>query len=656
MVIVSAFLFYNNDFKVFENHDTKLKNQVSDVITTCIEDSARRGAFLLGSQAGYINLSNPRFKNPFNVIDMGFKIPNWDSSSYGQIPTINSMQIQLHDFILSDANSCISYSLDQLKDHFDINVTGKLSVTTTINPENIVIDANLPIKFNEKNSKESIYIQEYTVNLEHLRLGDLYSLAVNIYNLEARTNFLEKLTLDQIYSASDYSDRTHSMPSEGMDISCTPRYWTINGLKATLCNLNNHNFKYLQLIGTYPKDELFKTSFNDNLSTTKYQDYYNSFYKFELPNPKKSYADYNVDFLMPSTQVTGKTSYLQKYPFREFKVTPSDGQIVTSKKMDIDMSGGKIPIPCIQIYHHLYTLDYDLVVTLTDYNDDGGKFFFRFPLRVVIKNNNPKTYSSAPILGEESLATNQNYCSDNSTISPRYPASVYVKDANTGDWLTGVNISYKCINLKCDLGETKKTIYRGYTIQRSQPSLSAKFPFCSGGNIIASKKGYHTTKYRPKIDPYQLTQDSKKYYEMSLIPTKTFKLNKYVFLGKNKDTGAPKSFYDNSKDDIYVSIENKGLEFNSFGFFPSDEGYFNTLTFLKGDYPYNISIIYVDKDGNLKGLYEDKNVILNPTNGNKIRIKFPFVSGNLDEVSGQEFMAFLEENKKTSQFGIRFIN
>ena len=110
LIIVSAFLIYNSDIEIFQSHDTKLKNQISDVVKDCIYQSADTGAFLLGQQGGYIEIPNKIKNNPTKSTDFGFKIPTWDTQR-GDIPTIDSMEYELKKYIEKESYSCIQSNL-----------------------------------------------------------------------------------------------------------------------------------------------------------------------------------------------------------------------------------------------------------------------------------------------------------------------------------------------------------------------------------------------------------------------------------------------------------------------------------------------------------------------------------------------------------------
>ena len=553
LVIVAIFLFINGKYNLFQFHDTKVKNQISEVVEDCLLSSANRGAFLLGYQGGYIDIPKRIEGNPQAYIDFGMKIPNWDTQR-GDIPTIGSMQNELSDYVEEESLSCISNGLKGLEDVYELDVKDDLNVDATINDHNVVIEGNYPIDVREHNSDESFSVEDYTVKLDGLRLGDLYKLAVQIYNVESEMYLFEDLTLDQMRSADDYSSEL-SVPTEGMSFSCGREIWTIPQLKENVASLNNNNFKYLHFIGTHPKDDLYDTNFNGEYTDEEYRRYYENFYMYNLPDAKRSFRNYYVDVHMPSTEVTGEDGYFQSYPYREFEVTPSSGEVVKSIRMEID-TGAKIPVPCIQVYHHLYTMDYDLIVKLTDYNDDSQEFFFQFPIRVEIEENEPKSSTTNIVTPEPATFNSNTYCT-NDTM--KYPMLVVAKD-NKDNALEGVNISYKCLSVKCDMGETKKPTYMGVERKYADAQLESEFPFCVGGQVIGEKPGYHKTEKRVTTDSSLLGRSSyfgDNFVELEMIPKKSFEVSAETFLIKFKETGEGRRVISESDGSIYVTIENK---------------------------------------------------------------------------------------------------
>lgn len=677
LIIVTAFLFFNSKFDILVDSDTRMKNQVSDIVKECISDYASTGTFLLGFQGGRIDLGRDITIDPRRYIDFGFKIANWDSQN-GDVPTIASMETELDDYILSGSYACITTNLAALEDSMDINISDRFVIESEINNENVVITASLPIRFNEKNSPEVLSVEDYYVKLDSVRLGDLYDLAIEIYNLEESTDFVEDLVLDQIYSASDYTSTT-SMPSEGMLLSCGKRIWTIPQLKENLANLNNNNFKYLHFEGTYPlAQSKMDANLNEDLGTEDLKAYYESHYTFSLDNSKRSFSNYGVEVMMPSTEVTGEGGIFQRYPYREFEVTPSSGNIVKSMDFKVDF-GAKMPIPCIQIFHHLYNLDYDLIVKLTDYSDDGNKYTFQFPLRVRIQNNNPKDLPAAPLINQDKLtATNEEYCRSDDVVdkvttrmnvngeiveeekdyvqesSMKYPARVFVKDHN-GEYLTDVNISYRCMALSCDMGQTSKPTYMGYIRNDAIPYLETNFPFCVNGELIATKTGFHDAKLRIDTTSELLDRENLISYDLELKPVKTFDINIDNILIVPKELQTSRRIFDENDGYVFITIENEVLDFESSAIWPNEEGFLDSLTFVDEiGIPYNLSVIYADKDYNLKGIMEIEGWTPDVKSGNKIEFIIPASTKAIDQDNYVEFENYMKLALSTGNYGVFF--
>jgi len=666
IVMVSTFIFFSNDYNVFISQEDKVKGQISQLVKECILNDAKTGTFLLGFQGGYLELPKEIENDPINFrkryVDLGLKIPNWDSQ-LGAIPSLNSMEVGLENYISNNSYSCIDSNLNALKDSLDINFENNLKVKASFNSNNVVVELNLPISFKEKNSENTFLIQDYFVKLDNIRIKELYALAFEIYSLESQKNIFENLVLEQIYSANDYSS-LDSMPSEGMSFSCSPKIWTKTRLKDNLANLNNANFKYLQFDGTYSKDNLKNLNFNYELNTLDLLQYYESYtvgYRQKLNNIKNSFKDFDVEVTMPST-ASKNSNFLSKYSFRNFEVSPSSGEIVKPSNLKV---GGKlgISIPCIQIFHAQYDLDYDLMVKITDKKDNLGNFFFQFPLRVQIKNNQPKA-SSIPIAfstKEPLTLNNDNFCSNE---SKKYPLYVYARDKKTGNLLDNVDINYECVSVSCDIGKTSKPDFSIGSFENTY--LKEDFPFCIGGKIIAKKEGYFngilkdvdTTNDLILNENNQFSGNGDSIKEVELIPKLEFNTDINSFLIVFKDSLTSMVLRDENSGLIYINIENNAIGFSNQIIYPNNLGEFNKLILLDDeDISYNISVAYSDKDSNLKGFFEIKNwkPDLNTLSQNS-KVKFVIPTNNeiIDENNFQEYLDYVNFAIESSDYGIIF--
>lgn len=679
LLIVMIFLFFNSGTSILDNSDTRQKNQVKDVVEDCIEKHGEIGVSLLGYRGGRISISEEEVLDPRNFIDFGFKIVNWDVLR-NDYPTIDSMENQLNEYVEREAYNCIDTNLRTLRDVMDIELPEEYSIVSSINHENVVFEANFPITYREKNldEDESSTIVDYYVELDNKRLGDMYELAMQIYQLEERTYFMEELILDQIYSAADY-DSPISMPGEGMFFSCAQRIWTIPQLKENLASLNNNNFKFLYFEGTRSKEDIYDLHLRPEYGTDDSRAYFESHYHIDLPEKRKSFEDYSVEVYMPSTQVTGESDYFDRFPYREFEVTPSSGSIVKSMDYDIDM-GVKIPLPCIQIFHHLYDLDYDLMVRIVDHNDDANRYTFQFPLRVLIKNNNPKRETSSSLFLSDELtrANSDEFCraeditrevttrylqdgeivEENITYvesAPRkYPLRIFAKDTD-GNYLSDVNITYDCVSYTCDIGVTKRPTYRGFVRENAPARLDTNFPYCLNGQVSAVKEGYHKSSIRVNTTEELIGLQQPKGYDIELIRLKEYDIDISNFLLLDRTSGQSSRVYDKDDGFVYAVVENAKYDFESFVIWPIDiEGLYDSMALLdKSDVRYNVSVIYTDDEYNLMGLLEIKNWTPNVYSGNKIEFLIPrsdevIVSENYEEY--QEYMELMVSSGRAGVF------
>ena len=628
LIIVVAFLIATSDFSIFKSFDFRAKNQVKQIVDDCILDSAQRGAFLLGLQGGQIEIDDLVRNDPRRHTEIGgLIVPSWDSLD-DDIPTIFSMERELGNFIESESISCIESDLRVLEETFDIEIDDSYSVDVSINSEDITVEGTLLISFSEKNSDREVSVSDYAVKLEDIRLGDMYELAAQIYVYEQNTNFMEELVLDQIYSASDYSNRD-SMPSEGISYSCSGQVWTYEQLKDNLINLNKNNFKYLQFEGTFPKDYVYDANLNDDLETKHLRPYFENHYAFDIGDLPDSYLNYEVSVFLPYSDSYEGSDRITKDPFfgrDSFSVKPSSGQVV--KPMTMRVMDGRIPIPCIQIYHHLYSLDYDLIMSIKDRNFDSNGYFFQFPLRIKVEDNAPK--QRRPIAFDPAnqplTVNNNNYCTNESYM---YDTIIYARINDGIDTpLSGVNITYQCIHLSCDMGVTARPIYGGFTREYAIPVLDTKFPWCQGGTVIGEKEGFHRGVERidtPRDDRY------KPIAVVELTPLKEFAIS--VGNVNIVEDGQGKRLYSEDDGSVYITIENEKKEFESFAMWPNNGEIFNKLSFLDDidETYYNLTVVYVDSNGDLKSMFDIGNWSPDIHSGNEISINIPASPEPLNE-------------------------
>ena len=662
-LIISIFLIiilkgnFSNDIRDETN------SLIAGTVKDCIYNTGRNGVSLLKLKGGFLEVPERIIRNPYATVDLGFKVPIWEDNLF---PTISSMEYDLKRYVEENSMSCIKEGLNQIDKILDYNFKGNLSVEPSINEESVTFNIKLPIEYKRKGIEESIFMDNFFVELKDERLKKMYEIALSIINKENQENYLENLVLEQLYNANNYWEPKYSVPTEGMYFNCAKRVWTYPQLMSTIVSLNNNNFKYLYYIGTK------KTEHNSE-GYKKYKDYYDRLYNIRLDNlPEKSNEFYTQTFV-PSSRVFKNNDFVDNFfTFKKFEVIPNDDGIVTSIDLDFsenfDLPNGipQLHIPCIQLFHHLYNLDYAVVTKIID--SSNGEFF-QFPIRIKINRNIPNGNPINIITNEPLELREHRFCSEdpdvveyNVTIDNinynkevenkpyrRYPLMIQVRDKSTGEYLEDVKIEERCVNFKCDIGNTSHPVFAGIVREGATPRLLANFSYCINGEIIAKKDGYYRAIERLDIDESLLERTSPLIITLEMEKLRKLKIGKTSSLKNYLSRTNPRGIIANNKDFIFVTVKANEIDYVDSGFYSTDMDEevvndFGTLElFENGDYSYNLTAYYMDKDYNLLGIK-----ILNdwkPGNvkGDEIILTIPGYPTPVDSNNYVQFFEYVRE-------------
>ena len=639
VIVVSIFLLYIFDVDLFTTKQAEITQIINDKISRCVEPQIINLASYLGIMGGTIEIPKHIENHPdiFNerYIDLGVKVLNWDYDDKN-IPTIQTMENQISRSLLNNSLGCIEEELKGL-DYIEFQIGEGFNIETFINDFSILSKVNLPITFNEVNTEDSYFIEDFNVEVEEIPLGAMYDLSVKIYNENKLSYFLESLIVDQILSAADY-DSHNSFPTEGMVFSCQKKIWTKQNLKKNLARMNNANFKFLQIENTLPKSETMLNELGED-----FKNYYENFYKIDVGAEKK-HSGFFVDVFMPSVEITSNSGIVKSYPYRKFEISPSSSEIVSAKDFKVkDL--GSISIPCIQIFSHKYDLDYDLVVKITDTSQRYNGFFFNFPIRVQIEDTYPK--KRVPRLISENLepSTMDNYCLEENRVNE---VEIFAIDEND-NYLKGASFDYSCILKSCSIeNKTQRQLFNNVVLINSNPSLVTKLPYCVGGKLTGEKEGFFSKPHRVDLTNSVENEDSQivevKFYELKDY---TLKQNDFLLV---KSDGS--SVY---KDDIeiFVDVKNENLGYSSSAVLQTEFIELNKVSFLRTPQKYNISV-YVMEDENLIGFLDIDNKLIDVTKGNRIKVKMKIIESGLED---EKYLEYYEEmrdkiNKEVYYFKI----
>jgi hypothetical protein len=151
---------------------------------------------------------------------------------------------------------------------------------------------------------------------------------------------------------------------------------------------------------------------------------------------------------------------------RSFEINPTEESLLIAQPVGNQAGLGILGF-CYVPYHFVYDIKYPVLVTVS-----SGEEIFQFPVAVIIDNNKARTSLNGTAVSTTAPALCQN---KNTNID----VSVFDSNSNSVD----ADVSYECIGDHCDIGKT------------SSGTLTAKFPQCVGGYIVANADGFAEGRY-----------------------------------------------------------------------------------------------------------------------------------------------------------------
>ena len=487
---------------------------------SCLKSKAQDSLTILGSQAGYINLpaEDPASDYmPFsNTADfLGLKVPYWwyvsgNGIQKNQIPSMDYMKNELESYMNSNVEDCLS-SL-RILEGYEIFTEKNPETNVTINENYVDFVVSFPIKIQLGTAAITVQIHQFVIPMQ---LGKLYRIARQINDAENSNYFIEERTLDMIFMYPE-------IPSTSINFECSPRIWTKTAVKSSLQNIISNNIQFIRIEGT-----------NYGISD-KY---------FEIDAGK---TDRSVRAnIIPMTS-----------PFK-FEVSPSDGEFLKGEPMVGEGENEAVDFVkslfCLSNYHFVYTVGYPVVIQLQDSN--GNTFQFAV-LSMIVNNQAKEDRIQAP-----GVTINPELCQIK-LASETVNAFTYDKNGQTAP-LNGVDISYKCITTTCSIGNTLE-----------KNSITAQFPQCVNGLLIARKEGYNPAVYTLSTN----INDQ----EVSLVLEKytNFTVNVSVI---NKD-GSIRAV--NKDETVVLEMNNDAKSHSTEIIYPSQ----SSINLLQGDYSVKISL------------------------------------------------------------------
>ena len=452
---VAAFFIFRGRINI-DNIPASVKPAYTTFLS-CLEDDILAGTNILESQAGYIYL--PAFEPGSRYMPFSSQLSFMGNPiPYWYYVSGNNLQREQVPSKSEMENQLVRYIEEKAKNcNFNSYSDQGFKITMGEPKADVKINDNnvdLSLDMLMTISKEEDNAVIKTHNIKvTTALGKLYGSAKKVYDYEQDELFLENYAIDTL--------RTYA-PVDGVEISCGPKIWNANEVVDTLQEAIESNTLAL------------KTE-----AATKE---INKYFTLNLP-------------VQESVRFVNSRNW--EY---SFNVEPSDGNLLIANPVGNQPGLGILGF-CYVPYHFVYDINYPVLVQISDGDalypeghEEGTGETFQFPMAVVIQGNNPRESLAGSQVDAE-LTQLCNY--KNNKINVR------VVDENLKP--VDSEISFECFGTKCNIGET------------SQGSLSADFPQCVNGYILARAEGYEDEKYLySDITPGEATIVMRKVHDINV--------------------------------------------------------------------------------------------------------------------------------------------
>ncbi len=508
--------------------------KVQSYAQSCLSETLEEGVTELGMRGGHLSPIEGEFQatayNPLSSElsifgDAGLKISYWhfltpNNIERTYVPTIESMEVELRGYTKENLENCLNdfsvfitegYTIDYNEPRISVDIGDKTVLASA--------EMNLQVTFKETTQTFKSFNAEIDVPL-----GKMYKNALEIYNYEIQTGFVENFSLENMIVYDN-------IPFSGVDFDCTPRTWLKSQVIQDLKSIFALNIPLLKIQGT----------------------------DFRL-NDKRNEQLIHDALSGSEKDLTVSMVYSPDWPMM-VDVIGTNSEVLRGRPFTTENEAAKflLPLFCLNDYHFVYDIKYPVLVTLTE-ND----FTFQFPFVAIIDNNQArKNQVQVPIFDDD-----VNICG---RTGPTIKVTAQgLTTSGTTSPLGDAEISLSCVFSECSIGKTR--------LENGVYSLTTQFPECIGGEITATKQGYHPGSIETNTNEDALINiPLEPYYD---LPVKIIV----------EDEGSLRSPYDT--ESILFQFENKDQDYFTSYYYPSEE----PLRLIAGDYIIT-STVLVETEG-----------------------------------------------------------
>ena len=626
LVLVGIIYFIFSQTDLFQSPQARSQEQISEILTFCVGEELKNSVKVLQFKGGRINAEPLETQARVQSFD-------FDTYSWSKVPTLEEMEVELKEEVEQKSIGCIASNLMNLNELYEITGFSQdlFSVEVSVNPNRITAIIDMPLNVRMRGQDDSWEYSSLTLEISSALYSN-FELAKAIFQEHLQNQVFEKLVLEQISMAKDYSDPRASVPTQGIQFSCNTPIFRSSEIQNTILSLNDFNFNFLYFEGTSNIENRF-LGYDESI-----REYYDNLYRKQLEFMRSDIdiSRKEVSVVVPKRlSFTGDATYLST--FRTFRVNGEQREFI--RPTQLRLGNSFIPMPCVSVFSMVYDLDYDILVEIESF--ESGEFeVFRVPIRIQIESSEPqRTFDSSRSLvdSRDFTLNSENYCADEQRDST---VDIYIYEAtNLGlKPLFGVDIEYSCSGIRCsEIGVPTNQL------NSDESRVRARIPFCSSGRILAQKEGYlHLS---TPIQTQELGFDS-------VCEESVFYMNELNFQGNipyidvclvqlkeiTLDISSTQ-FYDiergqtitSPRGELIVLVENQNLGFTSTGYFDfsSPDSIEHLELPLVDEFRANVSIMYYE-DNQLLSYYEFENELLEVTFANSFFATIPLTSSQID--------------------------
>ncbi len=392
----------------------------------CSKESTEIGVGLLEKQAGFISppefSPGSEFAPTSSQLDFfGAAVPYW---YYVSGNNIAKEQVPTRKSMEEQLAGFVEGDLERCSlqgfaDKGFLIDRGKPSVGVSIKDEHVTVE--IRNKISASFGDEKVILEKFSLTLP-TKLGKFYDIAYRIYQHEKQNAFLEQYGVDAL--------RLYA-PVDNVEITCAPKVWTFDAVREDIQTALEANVPALRVQGNY----------------------------YKLKNDRRKY------FVVPVKSDEQVNFVYSKFWPMKIEANPVENGLLVAEPVGQGAGLGALGF-CYVPYHFVYDLHYPVMIQILD-----DKEIFQFPVVVVIDKNKPREALEGEAVGD----VDPPLCNQKVQDIEIYTYNTLLEPVKA-------TVDFKCLNQRCDLGETK--------VDGKDAVFRGRVPQCVNGYLIATAPGY----------------------------------------------------------------------------------------------------------------------------------------------------------------------